>query len=80
MPEAVPVDVLFSLKAGIPKTDRNLSTTRRQAVVLRRKANAPMGQKRHFDHAPVISGLPQKADVHGVSRYVSNVPKPDITR
>jgi hypothetical protein len=37
-----------------------------------------MGQSLRFDHAPVTSGLPQQADVHGVSRYVSNVPPGDI--
>jgi hypothetical protein len=43
--EVLLVDVLFSLKVGIPKPDDSLSTTRRQAVVLRCKANVAVGQK-----------------------------------
>ena len=36
------------------------------------------GQSRHFDRAPLTSGLPRLADILRVSRYVSQVPKADI--
>src|SRR5258708_2817777 len=36
------------------------------------------GQKRRFDPRPVTSGLSRLADVLGVCRHVSNVPKGDI--
>jgi len=33
-----------------------------------------MTQTRHFDRAPLTSGLPQLADILRVNRHVSNVP------
>jgi len=33
-----------------------------------------MGQLRHFDRAPLTSGLPQLADILRVNRHVLNVP------
>ena len=36
-----------------------------------------MGQKRRFDRASIISGLPRKADIFSVRRHVSKVPQPD---
>jgi hypothetical protein len=33
-----------------------------------------MGQSRHFDRAPLTSGLPQLADILRVIRHVSKVP------
>jgi hypothetical protein len=38
------------------------------------------GQSRHFDRAPLTSGLPQLADILRVIRQVSKVPKDDIAR
>src|SRR3977135_4233127 len=34
------------------------------------------GQKRRFDRASIISGLPRKADIFSVRRHVSKVPQP----
>ena len=36
-----------------------------------------MGHSRHFDRAPVASGLPQQADNAGAGRHVSEGPKAD---
>ena len=36
------------------------------------------GQSRHFDHAPLTSGLPRLADIPRVSRHVSKVPRPEL--
>jgi len=33
-----------------------------------------LGQTRHFDHAPITSGLPRQADNFSAARHVSNVP------
>jgi hypothetical protein len=33
-----------------------------------------LGQSRHFDRAPLTSGLPRLADILRVIRHVSNVP------
>jgi hypothetical protein len=33
-----------------------------------------LGQSRHFDRAPLNSGLPQQADIFRVERHVLNVP------
>jgi hypothetical protein len=37
-----------------------------------------LGQTRHFDGAPLTSGLPQLADILWGSRHVSKVPIGDI--
>jgi hypothetical protein len=37
-----------------------------------------LGQSRHFDRAPLASGLRRLADILKVSRHVSKVPNPDI--
>jgi len=37
------------------------------------------GQTRHFDRAPITSGLPRKADNFRVGRHVSKVPNSDMT-
>ena len=37
-----------------------------------------MGQKRHFDRAPVTSGLPRLADILSVIWHVSKVPIGDL--
>src|ERR1700730_3104506 len=37
------------------------------------------GQSRHFDHAPVTSGLPRKTDILSVRQHVSKVPIADET-
>ena len=36
-----------------------------------------LGQSRHFDGAPITSGLPREADIFRVRRYVSKVPTTD---
>jgi hypothetical protein len=33
-----------------------------------------LGHSRHFDVAPITSGLPQQADIFSGRRHVSNVP------
>lgn len=37
-----------------------------------------LGQKRHFDSAPVTSGLPLRTDIGGTGRHVAKVPEGDI--
>jgi hypothetical protein len=37
-----------------------------------------LGQSRHFDRAPLTSGLPRLADILGVVRHVSKVPEADL--
>src|SRR5436190_15817460 len=37
-----------------------------------------LGQSRHFDHAPVTSGLPRLSDILSMRRHVSKVPKPEV--
>jgi hypothetical protein len=37
-----------------------------------------LGQSRHFDRAPLTSGLPRLADIFSVCRHVSKVPKSDL--
>jgi hypothetical protein len=39
-----------------------------------------MGQTRHFDRAPVTSGLPQSTDILRVRQHVSKVPDSDMSR
>jgi hypothetical protein len=39
-----------------------------------------MGQTRHFDGAPLTSGLPQLADILWGSRHVSKVPMNETAR
>src|SRR5712691_1788201 len=41
-------------------------------------AMSVLGQSRHFDLAPVTSGLPRLADISRVSRHVSKVPWHEI--
>ena len=36
------------------------------------------GHSRHFDRAPVTSGLPQQADNPGAGQHVSKVPQADV--
>jgi hypothetical protein len=36
-----------------------------------------LGHSRRFDHAPIISGLPRKADIFRVGRHFGFVPLPD---
>jgi hypothetical protein len=38
-----------------------------------------LGQSRHFDRAPLTSGLPQQADIFRVERHVLNVPATEVT-
>jgi hypothetical protein len=40
--------------------------------------NVRDGQSRHFDSAPLTSGLPRLADILRDRRYVSNVPFSDF--
>jgi hypothetical protein len=37
-----------------------------------------MGHSRHFDRAPITSGLPRLADIFRDRRHVSNVPTAEI--
>ena len=37
-----------------------------------------VGHSRHFDRAPLTSGLPRLADILRVSRHVANVPEPEV--
>jgi hypothetical protein len=39
-----------------------------------------MGQSRHFDRAPLTSGLPRSTDIVSTGRHVSKVPTGDIAR
>jgi hypothetical protein len=40
---------------------------------------AAKGHSRRIDSLPITSGLPQQADIFGVERHVSKVPKPEVT-
>jgi hypothetical protein len=39
-----------------------------------------MGHSRHYDHAPITSGLPPSTDIGDASRHVSKVPLTDMGR
>jgi hypothetical protein len=36
------------------------------------------GHKRHFDRAPVNSGLPLCTDIGGTGQHVSKMPNPEV--
>jgi hypothetical protein len=37
-----------------------------------------LGQSRHFDRAPIASGLPLRTDIGSIGRHVSKVPNPEV--
>jgi hypothetical protein len=37
-------------------------------------AMSELGQSRHFDRAPITSGLPLRTDIGSIGRHVSKVP------
>jgi len=42
------------------------------------KFPGPTRQSRHFERAPLTSGLPRLAEILRVTRHVAKVPNPDI--
>jgi hypothetical protein len=41
-------------------------------------ATSGMGQTRHFEHAPIASGITREADILRAGRHVSKVPNADF--
>jgi hypothetical protein len=39
-----------------------------------------LGQSRHFDRAPLTSGLPPTPEILSARRHVSNVPKAEVAQ
>jgi hypothetical protein len=53
------------------------SNGRSHCAALRFRFRCPNWINRHFDRAPLTSGLPRQADILRVFRHVSKVPEPD---
>jgi hypothetical protein len=66
------------LEAYHPETGQQAKNARLPAAWIFKPLMSEMGQSRHFGRAPITSGLPQQADVFGVRRHVSKVPKTDL--